>query len=748
MKLIGSVRTFDAHGERPGFRVSYYHRVALGLESDTTVYAVAVPRPEGAPRGYNELLMTTIHPRSWGALWRLSLVLRERTKLVKDFTDRIVHLSETPQVNISILETITTEAHNVHAVLAVLDLTGVPGADDDNAPQEISDEGDHPLANWVRGLIESMQGDETEFELHKPNTFTRLNRLYSLYKRIGGAPFTLQGEVQEKKIRFAKSALTSFLRDHICPSGSGQDKVLPTRYLAFSDTEEKHLTLFFPNEEDVLMRASVMHRDQPGAIHAFASEFGEANIINSYSRLQRTTEAAQWKFTLDVTGCQSCASIVNDVSESSDAFIMFDELELSYTASAKKRESDKAIDPGYSLKNRGPFVGRGSKVDTIIRHCTRANYEDVLINGYFGTGKTSLLRKVGEEMQSEGSLLVVHVPLRAELRSDFERFFWEACVCILVEAYGAFASGERADPETDGLRQELKALFRADGEHREWVEAVPVLKSLGFDHLIGPGESYPEVLERIVRQCQRRGRRVVLLVDDVHGFAAKGDGPGSSSEHGDFMSAWKEVSQQADGLSAVMTSATHCLGTRLTERPALARPALIDLTPLERGEAEELVSDPFQDKEVFVAPSAVDRILHVTCRQPFYIQALCENLTILLNATPENVDIITRGMVDDVLDKTASDLGRHFSHMYEELVNFGHEDRLKQLLRAGARALRGRRSDATEPEECRVSEILLRPREATVSVIPGFCIAQQAAGEEKQVRMTPLFAHWYSRGSG
>src|SRR5207249_4879912 len=83
MRLIGQFTEIKWSHDKVVIPIVFYHRVALGLESQTTVHISPVrPKQEGAPP--NELILTTFDPSWWKKMYRLSLRMEEREGAVAD----------------------------------------------------------------------------------------------------------------------------------------------------------------------------------------------------------------------------------------------------------------------------------------------------------------------------------------------------------------------------------------------------------------------------------------------------------------------------------------------------------------------------------------------------------------------------------------------------------------------------------------------------------------------------------------
>lgn len=774
MKLVGKTRRFKRGGS--DFRVSYYHRVALGLETGTSVYMVAVPRPEGAPVGCNELMITTVDPARWDKLWRLAIVLPEATGQVRTITGRLHELG----ANVSILETVTTEAHRMHSILAVLDMSGVEGADDPDAPQDLySPESDqHVFTRRVKEVLFADPVDERFEDFHKPTTFSRLNRLFAaaLSRRKRGYQDSIVGEVKDGSICFKKPDFDQLMIEAVLPSGDVAD--MPSRYLLFSDTEEKHITCYFPSEEEILMRASITHTDQPGAILSFAEAFKDCNIINSYSRLQRTNRRAQWKVTLALPpDAPSCKTFINKahgrgegssrgegcaeggtgsdlaVPEEAGAFTKFDELELSYTEIPPKRED--RLDFGYVFGRSEPkhFFGRQSLIEKITHNCMTEG-DNYLLSGYTGTGKTALMKRILTTLSAKPGLLpVMNLRVLESSTADHggrnDSFWWALIASIHYAHYTATMAP--AGAALRDMEQKLLEFFQQRKYSTELNKA-----NISKDYF-SDGEPFTSVLRRSIQSVKDNGRRVVILLDDFQRFLDPGKAPDlggteepSTAKGPGFAGEWKAVLDEIPETSWIVASTAHCMRPIDSEGEGDLRLSTCTVGRLRREAAERLVTEPFENAKIHVSRVAAERILHLTCQQPYYAQTLCKQVGETINEAPMCVDVITRGMVDRSARPAAKALESHFRMTYKDLLKFCHQDVLNEILEGGANEItRSRHREMRS--EVNVSELVKDGYITDLGAIPGLCLGDDEdldspafPSRAGRVRATPLFSTWFA----
>jgi hypothetical protein len=735
VKLIG--RIYKCQLVQPKFEVPFYHRVALGLESNTTVFLTPVPRSADSDAAFSELLITTVEPKLWSRLWRLSLTLKEGPGRVSEVLESLKNYN----VNISTLETLTTERDEVHALLAIVDMGTVHGAESENAPHSVDlmQDSDDPIATSFREIA----GDWLKKDILKaPSSFTRLARLFEAGKKrqaMGWSAAVEARTIEGSIVPVFADEFRRYFQSYVLRATATP---WPTRYLLFSDTEEKHLTVHFVEESEVLLRASITHGDRPGAILDFARAFVGANILNSYSRLRKSGHSAQWKVTLDVTKVNSCASILIDATSKSasgeNAFFEYDQIDVSLGGAAASRSRDQEVRAGYGLhyESTTHFLGRDKVLSVLAGRCRDVRPVVCLISAYSGSGKSLLLERLRGALKQEKDVLPVLIR-----RSDIGRgrsinsheyprdyLWWMLIAKIHEELYEATHGGSAND---DFMRCFVS---------KDMTGAA--VQDLRADEAYT--SSFLNALRQTVEAVRAKLKRgVVILFDNAEVLLDPKPGAADTHDLVDrvaFAAQWKAVLEDVPGIAWILASATHCLRTSVTPGGAIAFDP-ISLYPIDGEAARQLVVEPFKACGVYMPDISVAEILALTGMQPLFIQAVCFALQDELNSCPSCVDIVTPAMVRRAKKSASRFLAQHFQQLRLDLLEVAGLDMLTAMSRPGAEGMFVSTEEFVRPEIASTLECHLR-------AIPGLDVrVSDADGRNvEEVRLTPLFRSWLEKG--
>lgn len=711
MKLIGSLNSFDPKN----IKIEDFNRVALGLETRTRVYLAALPGPEDETDGYNELLLTTLEPNKWGWLWQLSLVLKDEPGSVA----AVARYLNEQKINISILETLTIESSRFHALLAVIDLSENETASETCLQEVIQGNEPNPLLDDLKQACAAVIDDS-----QKPATLTRMSRLWNAHQDREQRGFNLhvEGTMEHGLISLDDDALfDNLFRKDVARQ---EQSSIPGRVLMFSDTEEKFLCMYFPKDEDCILRASILHHDRHGAIDSFTKALSSSNIINSYSRLQRFGTSAQWKVTLDVPSDQSCRALLGGVEDLKSYFIAFDDIELSRPI-APLDTSRRVIRHQYSHTetslSEGMFKGRTNYVSAILDGSTNTLAEHFLISGFYNTGKTCLLRHLHRCLgagASETLPVYFHVENPRRVAGDDQgvaqrREFWRLLISRIAREHCLRTGRASLADQVESFL--LQGSWYAD------------LESLGFQNNYKVYEESPQrAFLDLKEEVLGRWKNITVLVDNLD--------EGNVDLHHD----WVALMERLDYVTWVMSSSSTWEGRHTDPGGLFRRMRHFRLGPLEGDEAFALLSEPF-DREhgVRVLANAAKLILSITNRQPSYVQAVCKALEDLLKASARNVDVITPGMVREVVETVVNELSTPFATMFTEL---------RRVLDPGVWST----LDAGEsvPQRKLFRADLSAEQRAMVSLaeVPGLVIGSPprtgTGTEDSQVSLVPLFRRW------
>lgn len=632
MKLIGKPETFDVN--KP--RIAAFHRIALGLESDTRVYLSQLPTTDKENseviHPHSEILLTTFDPKQWGDLWCVSVELEEGEGVVAEVLDLL------QSVNIGIIETLTTESRRSHEILAIFDASEYRADIDRTKADRINDPNCTltGLEGTLRAELQKKRG------VLKQPTITRLNRLFAAYRRISETKIPpVTADIRHGRIAFDAEEFKQLLFPKSVPT---IPLSLPQRVLMYSDTEEKYLSMYFPREQDVLLNISIAHWEKSGAILAFSSKLREmkVNILSSYSRLQRTGDRAQWKATLEVASGNRCSEIMASLASTTKYFRHFDEFEVSYLSqkNIERKKSFPAQPYKYTsgLDTEEMFIGREESIQNILN----AGRENFLISGYSKTGKTCLLDKLEFVIDREHPSIIA-----VKTRASRARFWAD----ILTDAYACLFK------RTKNLELNQKFSER--------------LRSISF-------QSEKEIVEHfsaLMKEISDAGfGRMIVLLDEAQDVL-------SLARDDELHRVWVRILEQVRDISWVVTSNDHWRGKLDPSTPLIAKLRLEPLEPLSNEAASNLITKPFEKVGIKVDSRAIQKIKRLTNFQGCYIQALCISIYEELSHAPDQIDVVTIGMVNRALGKTLDRLQDHFSQVVGNLKELFEPQAYYRLLR-------------------------------------------------------------------
>jgi hypothetical protein len=634
MKLIGKPETFNANNPR----IATFHRIALGLETDTKIYLSQLPRQDldkednDTAQPHSEILLTTFDPEQWADLWCVSVELEEGEGVVAEVLDLL------QSVNIGIIETLTTESRRSHEIIAIFDASAYKDQTDKSKADRVEDEG-CSLSGLEGRLRAELQNKRA---ILKQPTISRLNRLYGAYRRFSLTKIPpVTAYIKQGRIEFDAEEFKQLLFPKALPTVPFN---LPQRVIMYSDTEEKYLSMYFPKAQDVLLNISITHWERSGAILAFSKKLREmkVNILSSYSRLQRTGDRAQWKATLEVSSVNKCSEIMESLANVAQFFRHFDEFEVSYLSqrNAERKKTFPVQPYKYTsgLDNEDMFIGRQECIQNILN----AGRENFLISGYSKTGKTCLLDKLEFVLEREESS-ILPVKTRASKSS-----FWAD---ILEDAYTCFCKRTK--------NEELNQRFSERLRNTELQGEKDIVAH--FNALIG--------------EISKAGfSRMIVLLDEAQDVL-------SLPRDDELHRVWVRIIEQVREISWVVTSNDHWRGKLDPSTPLIAKLRLELLEPLNDQAASDLVSKPFDKVGVKVDSRAIQKIKRLTNFQACYIQALCISIYEELSQAPDQIDVVTVGMVNRALGKTLGRLQDHFSQVIGNLRELFEPTAFNRLLR-------------------------------------------------------------------
>lgn len=724
MKVFGVPRPFDPDN----FYIEPFHRAGLGLETDTTVFLAPVPaevrEDRDARQVFPGLIISTLDPRKWGTLWRLSVTLQEESGVVSELLSILRN-----RANIAILETLTTETSKYHEVYAVIDIAEYMKEASNDDPLQVRTD----LAQQFREAAEEKGFLDKVVE---PSLFLApLDRLRRAQEARGSANIDqdLPVVVNRGRLSLGKDQLMALLRG-VQPNLTEND--IPRRVLLFSDTEEKYLSCFFPGKDQTLLRLAILHRDVPGAIAEFCACVAEtgANILNSYSRLQRMGEYAEWRAIVDISHIPSCrlligmlmsiAQPVGDLGAAGkaplqnpvDAFLEITALQIFPSVERPRKTLRLGKNPftgSNPVGRSSTFVGRETLVTDIFSGIRSENF---LLEGFSRAGKSSVLEAAVGQLAPVPDLVVVYTSALKE-GGDFWLHIAFEVFEELAPLYPEEIETMKANLEDSRISSEQSG-DRAISREIAW-KSKQVLTSVfrELDRLLLP--------EPDDEGWQRPERYLVIALDESQRVFDNEDGASRLSEM------WLYILNGCRNIRWIVAAGVRS-GSPL---PAefLAKFTQQTLRPLEPEEAIRMVRSEFEEQDISIHDRAVAELLEVSGCCPAYLQVICRELWNAAGHRAKQLDILVVSDVEAAARAAELRLRSHFDDQYRILSGLLPEEiLLRRLLQSGESV---RLFDAVAGQQNHVS----------LEVFPGLRISHES--KLPMLCAVEIFRNW-ARGSG
>jgi hypothetical protein len=688
MMLIGKPLRFKI--SKP-LLIPPFQRIGLGLETGTRVFLVAMPPKNDR---VDEIIVSTLEPRNWNQLVRITARLKERPGVVASVLAVLKH----NHININIFETLTTAAEDTHELLAIVTL----------APDAIP------------GLLDVLQDTLLKAEAiteRRAVTIACLHRLADASDRLppGVGTSVLTTEMKDGEINISEDEwLRLFSCNEQRPARSAYATVV-----MYSDTEEKYLSLYFPAPEACLLRMAVKHFDRPGAAFAFTSQFESmgVNIINTYSRLQQSGEYAEWHATLDVSKAKSCAAVVKAVQEQDKYFHGLLDIRLRYNE--VDRPPDMVTPPLFSydvaLDKEERFFGREAELDQVVTVA-----RNTLLNGFSKAGKSSLLMKLRNVLPKAGCLVVSFVA-----DSDPLLFVATAIQNIwrrLEERYS-----DIGDPPGCLVPYLPVPEFSIPGKSHSMLRG-PNGMSIGSASK-DDSEEVVLAFRQLANYVKSKGfTRLVMLVDEFQEILySKSEDGGAELRH--VLTRILEGVPREE-LQWIFCDSRYWKNPRTKENSSvLAKMHVVDLGPLSEAAARRFVSESFAEVGISVLASTATRILTLAGHHPYCLSVVCHSLRRELSRAPSMVDIL----IDEVVE--AKPTRTQYLRDLDVFCRAVHFELERLLGPDGAGELMSGNWKSRDSPQCRKGDLRFQ-----ADVIPGMTL------NDGRIGPIPLFREWYSQG--
>ena len=292
--------------DESGLSITWYHRVPIGLEKNTTVYLVLIPRavPQ-TPHNLAEVILTPINPESWGDLWKIKCKFHERPGVVA----KLLEILREKQINILFQESATLQQDRLHFVSIIADLR-LYDEGGLNTWKRINDT-DLDSFNYLAELIALETLEDVFMENSKPAvSVTRMKNFYDAYfpyrqSNLGFNPTVLSVK-NFGEIRIEQPLLIENIKKQLWNSANtlvnNHEETRLKQAILNTHTEDRYISLLFPDPNTTIVVFKIVHEERIGALAIISKVIKELglNILSSFNRLQKMATEAHWNIILDI----------------------------------------------------------------------------------------------------------------------------------------------------------------------------------------------------------------------------------------------------------------------------------------------------------------------------------------------------------------------------------------------------------------------------------------------------------------
>jgi len=315
-------------------------------------------------------------------------------------------------------------------------------------------------------------------------------------------------------------------------------------------------------------------------------------------------------------------------------------------------EKDLGASPyivGKPVDREAMFYGRRKEIDTIRRQLsTSDNANVILLEGNRRTGKTSILRYLQLEGKLPGWIIVECSFQEAKGDEDRVGLPTKEVFRLMAKKLGTAAIDA-------GLIVQLPNAPSYDPKRPLKTQFVRSLRQYFCEDY--PFEDFELFLQSVLEAASPR--RILFMLDEFDKLQEGIDSGVTSSQVPENI---RYLFQTYSNLSGIVTRFRSLKRWREEYWSVLFGLGYrIGLDPLEPDEARELVTQPVEDRLVYV-PQARDRVVELCARQPFLIQSLCNR--IFERAAQTNERMITLSAVQAAADEMVRD-NEHFRTLWD-----------------------------------------------------------------------------------
>ena len=297
-----------------------YHRGHLALYPGTTVHLAPVVRREAdpttsalpersSPSPFPEILGTTIHPKTWASVYRISLALYDAPGVLHHVLKSVArHGGSVLQ-----LDSTSSDQELHHNVELMVDFTSLQDSTRDRADSSSQIEG-LLLADCQQHIV-AQQGEPFSLRAFPASGLRRMHSALSTVQVAGARDIVDTQQIGESGEIALAGVIRDVLAEKLDPRVDWKINP-PFRYLVTSDTENRLFRVtFFPAAQSALWCA-IRHLDKPGVIAAITDSLSSngLTLLCALNRVQEHTGSNWFEVVLSKPGWRDMSTAALSLS--------------------------------------------------------------------------------------------------------------------------------------------------------------------------------------------------------------------------------------------------------------------------------------------------------------------------------------------------------------------------------------------------------------------------------------------------
>lgn len=372
-----------------------------------------------------------------------------------------------------------------------------------------------------------------------------------------------------------------------------------------------------------------------GLLHELTGAISRGNIDITSIRGERRGAMAEFTFVLEVPNSLELGYLTNTIRAVNGVVrVEVDGQEASDVVNrltaflAPPQPLPNPFSPGRPVSGAGRFWGRSEELESFeTRLLSRHPASSLLVRGPRRIGKTSFLKQLGESKAIRAQYRPVYADLQSVAFSSAEEIIRYLCRCI----------GRALDP-TDRIPRPSQREIVAD-----------------------PHNAFLTYVEAVADQLRHALKRVLVTIDE---FGVLVEALHAGQLDPNFFALLRSIMQHNEILVFVVATSDDMAEILRAEgvTELLNVTQEVRLGHLDAESARHLVQDPLRG-QVYFDPGAVDELLSVTGRHPYFLQILAAALVSHLNG--ERRRQVLDSDIATVVQRHAQSNGSEFAHLWQ-----------------------------------------------------------------------------------